>query len=101
MLYTSFGRTVFNLDVNNSNTPVAHLDISVPAEPLLEFIEWEETSKHNIEVMNNTLDYYRFFDATKHAEFLFDCVLETLTKIIPEEIKYLSHFDEYCNTPQK
>ncbi len=83
-----------------SSAILSHIDdyrmvLESYSNPLLEFIEWEETSKHNIEVMNNTLDYYRFFVATKHAEFLFDCVLETITKIIPEEIKYLSHFDEY------
>ena len=48
------------------------------SKPLLDFIEWNETKNHNVYVTNNTLDYYRFFDATKQAEFLFDCVNDTI-----------------------
>ncbi|OFY93799.1 MAG: hypothetical protein A2491_02675 [Bacteroidetes bacterium RIFOXYC12_FULL_35_7] len=46
-----------------------------------------------MEVLNNTLDYYRYFDATKQAEFLFECVDYTISRIIPEEVKYLRNFD--------
>ena len=35
-------------------------------------------------------DFYKFFDATKQAEFLFDCVEDTVVNIIPNAIKYLS-----------
>lgn len=65
------------------------------SKPLLNFIEWEETPDHNIAVINQTKDYYRFFDATKQAEFLFDCVKDTIENIIPNEIKYLVHYDEF------
>lgn len=65
------------------------------SRPLLDFIEWEETKNHNVRVTNNTLDYYRFFDATLQAEFLFDCVNDTIKNIIPKEIAYLSHYDEF------
>lgn len=65
------------------------------SRPLLDFIEWEETKNHNVKVTNNTLDYYRFFDATLQAEFLFDCVNDTIKNIIPKEIAYLSHYDEF------
>ncbi len=65
------------------------------AKPLLEFIEWKETSNHNVRVVNNTKDFYRFFDATKQAEFLFDCVEDTVENIIPNEIKYLSNYDSF------
>ena len=43
--------------------------------------------------MNETSDYYRYFDATKQAEFLFECVDFTITKIIPEEVLYLQKYD--------
>lgn len=33
------------------------------SHPLLDFIEWAETKDHNIEVLNETIDYYRYFDA--------------------------------------
>jgi Fic family protein len=65
------------------------------SRPLLDFIEWDETDDHNVKVTNTTFDYYRFFDATKQAEFLFDCVMDTITNIIPKEIDYLTNFDEF------
>jgi len=67
------------------------------SKSILDFIEWEETKNHNVRVTNNTLDYYRFWDATQQAEFLFDCVNDTIKNIIPKEIAYLSHYDEFKN----
>ena len=61
--------------------------------PLLDFIEWKKTSKNNLEVLNATIDYYRYFDATIQAEFLFECVDYTISKIIPAEVLYLQRFD--------
>jgi hypothetical protein len=63
------------------------------SQPILEFIEWRKTRNNNIEVLNETLDYYRYFDATPQAEFLFDCVDYTINKIIPEEVDYLQKYD--------
>ncbi|HBG69835.1 MAG: cell filamentation protein Fic [Bacteroidetes bacterium GWF2_43_63] len=64
------------------------------SQPLLDFIEWKETSDHNIEVLNDTIDYYRYFDATRLAEFLYDCVNDTIQNIIPAELKYIQQYDE-------
>ncbi|MBW6460384.1 MAG: Fic family protein [Bacteroidales bacterium] len=64
------------------------------SRPLLDFIEWKKTPKNNIEVINDTIDYYRYFDATKPAEFLFECIEYTIKKIIPEEVRYLQSYDE-------
>jgi hypothetical protein len=58
------------------------------------FIKWRATDKGNIEVLNETIDLYRFFDATPQAEFLYECVYETITKALPDEVKYLQHYDE-------
>jgi len=63
--------------------------------PLLDFIEWEETKEHNVEVTNDTLNYYRYFDATRQAEFLYDCVAETIQHIVPTEVDYLMRYDEF------
>ncbi len=63
------------------------------SQSLLEYIEWEETSENNVIVINNTIDFYRYFDATKQAEFLFECVEDTVKNIIPNEVKYLINFD--------
>ena len=65
------------------------------SHPLLGFIEWKETKDHNVEVINNTIDYYRYFDATKQAEFLYDCVNDTIQNIIPSEVFYLTKYDEF------
>ena len=65
------------------------------SQPLLDFIEWKETKKYNVEVQNETIDFYRYFDATKQAEFLYDCVNDTIQNIIPDEINYLIRYDEF------
>ena len=64
------------------------------SHPLLDLIEWKKTGNNNVEVLNDTKDYYRYFDATLQAEFLFECVAFTINKIIPEEIEYLQKYDE-------
>ena len=65
------------------------------SKPLLNLIEWVETKDHNVEVTNETKDYYRFFDATKPTEFLFDCVADTIKNIVPREINYLANYDAF------
>lgn len=65
------------------------------SRPLLDFIKWEETTNHNVEVLNSTIDYYRYFDATKQAEFLYECVNDTIENIIPDEIAYLTKYDDF------
>ena len=65
------------------------------SHPLLGFIEWERTSDNNVKVLNDTLDYYRYFDATAQAEFLFDCINDTIETIIPQEVSYLKKYDDF------
>lgn len=65
------------------------------SHPLLDHIDWQETPDHNVKVLNETFDYYRFFDATAQAEFLYDCVNDTIDHIIPQEIKYLTAYDAF------
>jgi Fic family protein len=65
------------------------------SKPLLDLIEWVETKDHNVEVTNETKDYYRFFDATNQTEFLFDCVADTIKNIVPQEINYLANYDAF------
>lgn len=61
--------------------------------PRLELIEWEPTQDNNIRVLNDTIDLYRYFDATKMAEFLYSCVQQTIEDIIPSEVDYLQKYD--------
>ncbi len=63
--------------------------------PLLDFIEWVETNDHNIQVLNETIDCYRYFDATMQVEFLYECVEETIEDIIPHEVDYLNKYEEF------
>lgn len=65
------------------------------SKPLLDFIEWEETNDHNVKVLNETADFYKYFDATLQAEFLYDCVNDTIQRIIPNEVAYLAKYDEF------
>ena len=63
------------------------------SHPVLECIEWKSSSNNNVEVMNDTIDLYKYFDATKQAEFLYDCVHHTIVETIPEEVEYLKKYD--------
>ena len=64
------------------------------SKPRLSFVEWRATDRGNIEVLNETIDLYRFFDATPQAEFFYECVHETITKALPDEVQYLQRYDE-------
>ncbi len=61
--------------------------------PRLDLIEWKTTPKKNVEVLNDTIDLYRYFDATKQVEFLYSCVQQTAEKTIPDEVNYLKKYD--------
>ncbi len=78
------------------------------SKPRLELIEWRPTDKGNVDVLNDTINLYRFFDATKQAEFFFECVEETVNKTLPEEVDYLAKYDllnnfikNYIDMPNK
>ncbi len=63
------------------------------SQPILDFIKWKRTEDNNVEVLNETIDYYRYFDATVQSEFLFECVESTIDSIIPQEVAYLQKYD--------
>ena len=63
----------------------------------IDLIEWEPTSKHNVRILNETIDLYRYYDLTKQTEFLYECVQETIEVIIPEELDYLEKYDQITN----
>ncbi len=62
---------------------------------LLPLIEWEPTERGNVRVLNDTVDFYRFFDATHHAEFLFECVRTTIEEDLPNEADFLRRYDRF------
>lgn len=76
------------------------------SSPRMDLIDWKATPDHNVEIMNDTIDLYRYFDLTKQAEFLYECVEDTIEKIIPAELDYLEKYDrmtqfinEYTSLP--
>jgi hypothetical protein len=62
---------------------------------LLPLADWEATDKGNVTVLNDTGDFYRFFDATPHAEFLYACVRKTIEDDLPSETRYLTNYDQF------
>uniref|UniRef100_UPI0035622F16 Fic family protein n=1 Tax=Puniceibacterium confluentis TaxID=1958944 RepID=UPI0035622F16 len=62
---------------------------------LLPLIKWEATEKFNVRVLNDTGDFYRFFDATPQAEFLYSCVQKTIEVDLPYETAFLRNYDVF------
>lgn len=46
-------------------------------------------------IINDTGDFYRFFDATPHAEFLYACVRKTIAEDLPQEADFLRRHDQF------
>ncbi|MGX1100246.1 Fic family protein [Amorphus sp. MBR-141] len=65
------------------------------SERLLPLIRWEPTEQFNVRVLNDTGDFYRFFDATPHAEFLYECVRQTIEHDLPYETDFLRRYDTF------
>lgn len=62
---------------------------------LLPLVRWRPTAQGNVEVLNDTADFYRYFDATPHAEFLFACVARTIDVDLPAETAFLRTYDQF------
>jgi hypothetical protein len=69
--------------------------------PLLPLVGWRPTPEGNVEVLNDTSDFYRYFDATRHAEFLYACVEQVIEHDMPEEIRFLEAFDAFSERVQQ
>jgi hypothetical protein len=65
------------------------------SQRLLPVIDWRPTADGNVSVQNDTGDFYRFFDATPHAEFLYACVRKTIEDDLPREIEFLARYDRF------
>ena len=66
------------------------------SQRLLPLIKWRPTRDGNVEILNDTADFYRYFDATPQAEFLYSCVKKTVEEDLPEETTYLRRYDAFC-----
>ena len=63
---------------------------------LLPFIDWRAAESGNVDVRNDTAAFYRYFDATAHAEFLYACIERTVEEDLPREIRFLTAFDRFA-----
>lgn len=71
-----------------------HQTLESYSKPLLDLIDWKPTPEGNVEVLNETKDLYRYFDATVQAEFLYECVEQTVLETLPEEVRYLERHEK-------
>ena len=62
---------------------------------LLPVIQWDPTPDGNVSVKSDTADFYRFFDATPQAEFLYECVHKTIVEDLPRETQFLMRYDRF------
>jgi len=67
------------------------------SSPRIDIVEWEPTQEHNVRILNDTIDLYRYYDLTVQAEFLYGCVAETIEKIIPAELDFLVKYDRMAH----
>lgn len=63
------------------------------SHPRVNLIEWKEDEKHNVTILNDTSDLYRYYDLTRQAEYLYQCVETTIDQTIPDELDYLRRYD--------
>lgn len=60
---------------------------------IMPFIDWRADERGEVHVLNETAHLYRYFDATRHAEFLYDKVAETIRKDLREELDFVTVYD--------
>lgn len=85
---------IFPVSASMLNNLAAYQDaLETYSAPRLELIEWTSTDDHNVQITNDTIDLYRYYDLTHQAEYLYSCVEDTIDHIIPEEVDYLRRYD--------
>lgn len=63
------------------------------SDPLMECVEWQWTAEREVTVQNETIDFYRYFDATRFAEYLYDRVADTIRHDLKDELDFIVMFD--------
>lgn len=64
------------------------------SKPLLVLIDWRLNARQELIVGGDTTDFYRYFDATTQAEYLYDRVAETMHKDLAEELDFIGAYDQ-------
>ncbi len=63
------------------------------SKSIMPFIDFSLDDRGTLTVENETADLYRYWDATRFAEYLYGCVAETIRRDLRDEIGFLSIFD--------
>lgn len=63
---------------------------------LLPLINWQPTDSFNVDVINDTADFYRYFDATPHAAFLYGCLQRIIQVDLPREVKSILIYERFA-----
>ncbi len=63
------------------------------SKSLFPYIDWHWTPNSELVVDNETADQYRYFDATRFAEYLFDRVEDTLREDLRDELNFVAIFE--------
>ena len=63
------------------------------SDPTMDFIRWRWTEGKMIKVERDTCDLYRFFDATRFAEYVYGRVADTVRTDLKDEIEFVSVYD--------
>ncbi len=61
---------------------------------VLPFIDYDLNSDGTMNVSNDTIKLYQYWDATAFAEYLYECIRETIQKDLNEELGFLAMFDK-------
>lgn len=64
------------------------------SKSILPFISYLLDEQGVMTVENDTADLYRYWDATRFAEYLYDCIAETIRRDLREELNFLTVFDQ-------
>jgi hypothetical protein len=56
-------------------------------------VQFTLDDQNQMTVVGDTIELYRYPDLTPHAEFLYECIAETVEKDWPEELRFLLSFD--------
>ena len=60
---------------------------------IMPFVEWRFDADERLLVQNDTAHLYRYFDATVHAQYLYDRVRDTIERDLPEELSFVARYD--------
>lgn len=64
------------------------------SKPLLAVMEWDiRGSQGLLHVTGNDLIHYAYMDYTLAAEYLYECIIQTIQEDLPNELQFVSKFD--------